>query len=322
MAKLAVPCRPNVSRSTIRSIALNLTALLFGFLLIELVLQLGSLVFTPERRGVSARLGSGIRVAALGDSNTFGLYLEPNEAWPAQLQSRWSTATGDPTEVVNLGFPGTSSSQLRRDMARVLDTVHPHLVLVMVGVNDFWTAPVDLDADPRGPVRRFAERHVRLYRLLWAMRRAWQEPDVAVVGASRESPPADLVVPDQSEGAIEYGGQVFDRGFIRASEPPAKIRRNLVANLVAIAAEARGAGAEVIFLTYPSATGFYGRANHEIRQAAQRAEVLLVDLAHGFKAHCPQEPCAEWLFADQHPTARGADWIAQTLAQEISRQSR
>lgn len=311
-----------MSRSTLRSIALNLAAVVLGVLLIEVVLQLGSLVFTPDRRGAEARLEGGIRIAALGDSNTYGLYLEPDEAWPARLQSRWAGRGDDPIEVVNLGFPGTSSSQLRRDMARILDTVRPHLVLVMIGVNDFWTAPVDVDDDPRGPIRRFAERHIRLYRLLWAMRRAWEEPHVAPVGVHPETPRTELGVPDQAEGAIEYDGQVFDRGYTRATVDRTGIRRSLVSNLLAIASEVQAVGADVVFLTYPSDSESYGAANRMIRQAAGQAKVPFVDLAHGFKAHCPQEPCAEWLFADHHPTARGADWVAQTLAREVLKESR
>lgn len=57
----------------------------------ELLLQLGALVVHGQSRLVPAQwLTGNTRVLALGDSNTYGLYLKEEESWPAQLQQLWN----------------------------------------------------------------------------------------------------------------------------------------------------------------------------------------------------------------------------------------
>ena len=54
---------------------------------------------------------------ALGDSNTYGLWVEPAESYPAVFERRWNADPARrPIEVLNLGFPGTNASMVRRDI--------------------------------------------------------------------------------------------------------------------------------------------------------------------------------------------------------------
>ena len=54
--------------------------------------------------------GDRLRILAIGDSTTFGQYLEDHEAWPAVLQSLLD-AEGARAEVLNAGVIGMSSFQ-------------------------------------------------------------------------------------------------------------------------------------------------------------------------------------------------------------------
>jgi lysophospholipase L1-like esterase len=80
------------------------------------------------------------RILALGDSMTFGFYLEENETWPARLESLLRAA-GHPVEVVNGGVGGwTISSEALFLEERALALAPAH-VLIGFCANDI----ADLD---------------------------------------------------------------------------------------------------------------------------------------------------------------------------------
>ena len=86
------------------------------------------------------------RVLCLGDSHTYGLWVERSQAYPQQLEAVWNERGLSPKlEVVNVGVPGTNSSRVLRELPEMLETLDPDILIVMVGGNDFWTLPVPLD---------------------------------------------------------------------------------------------------------------------------------------------------------------------------------
>ncbi len=85
--------------------------------------------------------GGRLRILAIGDSTTFGQYLEDHETWPAVLQSLLD-AEGARAEVLNAGVIGMSSFQgLAYLMARGFD-LQPDVVIATFGFND--RSPWDL----------------------------------------------------------------------------------------------------------------------------------------------------------------------------------
>ena len=95
--------------------------LLLGLVVLELGLQAAAfLVVGADRRLPDSWLTGNRRVVCLGDSNTYGIYLRTRaEAYPQQLETLWNARAGAPRiEVLNLGYPGTNTSRLRRDFPR------------------------------------------------------------------------------------------------------------------------------------------------------------------------------------------------------------
>jgi len=138
-------------------------------LILELLLQAGALVMKEHSwRAKSQWLSGNLRILTLGDSNTYGLYLPPEDSYPAQLETLWNQRHPDaPVEVINLGYPGTNSFRLLSNLPEILDTFQPDLVLLMIGFNDFWT-PVEIP----GTVAELswlekAQYHSRLYQLFY-----------------------------------------------------------------------------------------------------------------------------------------------------------
>ncbi len=301
------------ARSIVARVGSNLLAALAGLAMLELVLQVAALWVAEGGRELPAALAPGARrVLCLGDSNTWGLGVERDEAWPQQLAVAWKREHESEIEVVNLGYPGTNSSQVRRELRRTLESVHPDVVVLMVGANDFWTLPVPID-DARSELRLFLDRHSRLWRLAWSVSRVLSY-EVHVVGRKGLEDEHDR---GEMFEAGHVPGEMFEAGHVPGGLVAALT--GLLENLSAITAEVNGLGLEFVLMTYPSRATLYAVANRTIRSAASRSGVRLVDLEKRFALLCPAEPCPELLMADGHPTEQGYRRIAEILVRELPR---
>lgn len=159
-------------------LCLVLGGLALAVALLEGALWAAALVVRVSGRPLPITLASeGRRVLATGDSNTYGLYLEPEQAYPLVFERLWNARHPEhPVEVLNVGYPGTNTSRLRNALPRFLESAKPDVVTIMVGANDFWTEPEpvprDVEASPEHGGPSWLWRHSRVYRLLYMGRRA------------------------------------------------------------------------------------------------------------------------------------------------------
>jgi lysophospholipase L1-like esterase len=308
---------------------LALAGVVAGVLLLEAGLQVLALaVGRPERALPERRAAGSVRVACIGDSNTYGLWLEREEAWPARLEARWNEQPGaKPFEVVNLGVPGANTSHVLRDLPRMLEATEPQLVLLMLGVNDYWTRPAPLaEADPadaasattpRGP---WLLRHSILYELWRLAIRSRDSRALPVEVSLRETKtPGKL----EGEGVLRIGDVELDVGYAQGQDASERGDSGaLLANLETLARRLREREIPLYLLTYPARWDFYRAANDHIRLAAQQSGTPLVDLEPLFASRCPQRKCPDWFFADLHPTASGYDVVAGALVERLRRDGR
>ncbi len=319
-----------------------------GLLLIEGMLRAGSL-FVHARQELRPSTSTDVsRVLCLGDSNTYGLWVDKGQTYPDVFQSSWNAHHDSRIQTVNLGYPGTHSAQVAAEFAQVIAVLRPQAVLVMVGVNDLWSA-----AQPRyerSPLERWldtASRHSRLIRFLAATQFAAQSlrlvpaespPPPASDGDAGE-PPAEPPPPVSSAGPTDHGGEPppsrrtsdlatsLRKLQVRAGRPQrfpasgasteARIRE-LEENLEAVAAEARDSAVPLIFLTYPSDSGTYRLANGSIRAVAERTATPLIDLGAEFGKLCPTEHCPTFFYGDGHPRALGYARVASILVDRLT----
>jgi lysophospholipase L1-like esterase len=287
--------------------------------LLELVLQVGARVVKDQARHVEARWLTGhTRILALGDSNTYGFYLEAKDAWPAQLQQQWNSAYPDRSiEVLNLGYPGTNSFRVRDNLPALLDKLAPDIVFIMVGFNDFWT-PLETVANTVPSVfdsiKHYGKTHSRLYRayVMWQRSRIRQQD--MTFGSPRPSETTDLAVMSDpaniEKHLLKMDGDTFYLGTKQGE--PARDRRALADNLTAMINLVRARDAEVVLMTYPSHWGFYPGANQWLKKSAQQHATGLLDITPFFITHCTEGPssCPELLFYDGHATAEGNAQVA------------
>jgi lysophospholipase L1-like esterase len=295
---------PDTTRGARSRLWSNLALVVFGLaagvLVLEGALRIAALVV--ERRNAAApgaTTEARLPILALGDSNTYGLYVGKQRAYPHELEVRWNEAMPDRAiHVVNAGYPGNSSSSVRRQLGSLLATHRPAIVTVMIGGNDWWREPEPADdasvdacvrralapPDPAAPQPHREWRVVRMLRLLG------QWLPLPVQQFLGERPPT-------RDG--------FDAAW----------SAELGVNLRMIVACIRHARGRPVLLTYPSHLGPYGFANRVIRSIAIAESVQLIDLARIVGERCPGSQCV-YLFPppDQHPTVEGHAWIGEILA--------
>jgi lysophospholipase L1-like esterase len=289
---------------------------------LEILLQTGAWVVRLTGRDTpSAWLTDDVRVLCLGDSNTYGIYVEPDESWPAQLEKHWNESVASPKiRVFNLGYPGTNSSKVVSQTAKVLETFRPDVTIVMVGANDFWTKPVDVapEPDPHNALVRFVERHSRLYKLAYMLAHAGDSDELVVPRVKSRGEGREL------RKEATFGDETFDLGFTENSEgfardqvlKRAKTTRSMSRNFEELVRRARDGGTKLVFMTYPAQeeAGFYAAASREVWRVARQTGTPLVNLRSVFAARCPEPDCRELLSRDQHPNARGYAIVAEDVA--------
>ena len=92
--------------------------------------------------------GARVRILVLGDSITFGLGVNNDETWPAQLERVLNRTAGPATyEVLNAGISGYSAFQGLRYLDKYGLRFHPSAVVACFGQNDFdtWNAKTDIE---------------------------------------------------------------------------------------------------------------------------------------------------------------------------------
>ncbi|MEN8181680.1 MAG: GDSL-type esterase/lipase family protein [Myxococcota bacterium] len=308
---MTAPARRSGGRRRAAKLLLIPFGLLLGLVLLEAALQMAAWGVRASRgpEPPPRQPGDRVRVLCIGDSNTYGLYLEPHESYPGQLETLWTERVGTPgLEVLNLGYPGTNSSRLVRDLPQLLDRLAPDVVILMVGVNDYWTQPFPLEGESAETASGFLKRHSKLYRA-YRLLRGERE------GSRFERDPRPI--PREGPKRMRVAGLDLDVAYTRASSDVVETSRSLERNLQRLIETARSRGVEILLMSYPARHNFYKLANGLLRRAPALAEAPLVDLTGLFEPLCPERECPDLLFHDGHPKAAGYRLIAETLVEEL-----
>ena len=297
-------------------LALVPLGLLIAVVALEVLLQLGAQVMHATGSRPSSwesRETGSRRILCLGDSNTYGVWLEDREteAWPPQLEALWTESDPSrPVEVLNAGYPGTNSSRLLRDFSALIEAFEPGRVIVLVGVNDWWTEPVPLGRREGGPLT-FVRRHSRVLRLARLLQPRIDATQLEVI------PDPGAGNWDAGGGVVRFGEHEFDVSWAKATSGRGGDWDALVRNLREMAGQARDLGVPLALMTYPSSHEAYGRANVAIRAATGESSATLIDQAEVFRPLCPRKECPDWLYKDQHPRARGHHLVAETIVARL-----
>jgi lysophospholipase L1-like esterase len=290
--------------------------LVISFAGIELVLQAAH--FVVRNRKVRAGItdpGAPV-ILCLGDSHTFGAGVKPEEAYPARVEAMLRGA-GHRVNVVNLGAPGTNTSEIRRRLPELLKDYEPVAVIVFASVNNGWNRkdaawsdkedglPVSLStraADFLGTrVRIIRGVTVIIHRLDWTgpEEETARDRDGNLVIHRREEP-----------GSDESKDATYDRA-----------RRDLVA----IIARIRAGHSTPLLMTYVTDPEYtFDMPNRLLRRAASTMNAALCDHDETIRPLFIRADGAmdkitrdKLFFPDMHPRAEGYEKIAENAMRSL-----
>jgi lysophospholipase L1-like esterase len=130
-----------------RLLGLASLALATALLLLEGILQAGAYYVWRRDRQPVPEIPAGHRaVLCVGDSWTHGMGSSDvsRHSYPAVLQELLRSSTDTAWTVVNGGLSGQNSRDVLQRLPSQLDNFRPSIVCVLVGQNDFWSAPEQL----------------------------------------------------------------------------------------------------------------------------------------------------------------------------------
>jgi lysophospholipase L1-like esterase len=239
-------------------------------------------------------------ILCVGDSHTFGVGVEPEQAYPVQVE-QVLRERGRRAQAINAGAPGRNSGQLREALPAMLERYRPRVVIVWVGANNQWVPLVRDDAAP--PFRdRF--RLVRMLRLLLGRTEG-------VSGDFRRDLDNALLTP--TDRPIATASPTRE---LRTIELAAETTRKDVGPIVETI---RARGAVPILLTYPITLGpMLAAIDEAIVETGAAHQARVIDLRVMARRHRPR--IRHLLLPDIHPNARlyrAIGWeIARTLVRE------
>lgn len=301
--------------------------------LLEAVLQLAALIVRDDARGSANFLSidNTLRVLAVGDSHTYGLYLSAEESYPAQLQRLWDANNQQRAlEIINVGFPGTNSSSVLSNMDKLLTTFKPDVVLLMVGINDFWTKPAARpnELPQRSVALQMLSDHSRVYKLVYMLQRQIYNSDkLAVDNSMRFAKFDDKSIESFKAGittntndaqhistAIRYGDTTFSIASEASTLRKDKPMQQLYKNLLEIITISQRHNTNIILMTYENDTdNLFVTVNNQIRRAAAKNSLHVLELAPAFSEKCPDLNNCPLLFPDFHATAAGQAEVAKEV---------
>jgi lysophospholipase L1-like esterase len=291
-------------RTAFQRAALVALGLVIGLGILEGALRLAALILPArfERESATARRPAepgDVVVLCVGDSHTFGVGVEPQQAYPVQVE-QVLRRHGVRARVINAGAPGRNSGQLREVLPPMLAHYRPRIVIVWIGANDQWVPLV-----PEGTAPPFRDRFrlVRMLRLLLVR-------NEGVSGDFRRDLDNALLAPTDRPIATQTGPR--ER---RSIELTAETTRRDVGPIVEAIS---GAGAVPVLLTYPVTLGpMLAAIDEAIVGEGATHGAHVIDLRVMAHRHLPR--IQHLLLPDIHPNARFYHVIGWEIARTFIR---
>lgn len=307
-------------------VALLCFGTLLGLLLLEVGLRVAATFVGP--RAIESADRSQQRILTLGDSHTYGVYYPPGQSYPGQLQGELDERSPGRYRVLNLGLPGTNSSEIVRRLPEWLSRYRPRATIICVGINNVWNLSDTGEQASAGAVKRWwgSLRIARLSRLLELNLRGQLEipSDTGRPAIKR------VLLADGTEGVEHYDAEtgkllIRHQGNIKERFDLETAGRQLEADLSKMYEIHQRKQVEMILLTY-AAFPLPGRElrhqgaarmSEEMATFSHLNKVRLIDVRSRFSTLLVGDtPRAEYFHTEQegHPNPRGYAEIARLAA--------
>lgn len=252
-------------------------------------------------------------VLCLGDSNTYGIHLEAEQSYPAQLGELLAGAPDGPWRVFNLGFPGRNSAEVRYHLAEQLELYRPRIVVVWVGTNTSWSRAMahlwaleDREAPPPPLSILESLRTVRMVRVL-------------LDRPARVESTGPVLLGDGAEGRLDFVERGAPRAAWLGAPEDDELFRRVELDLVRVAELCSAAGAKLLLLDYPyDVAHLRDVVNPAIAAAAERGGAAVLSLERELAPRIQTLGPERLLFADHHLKAEANVEVARLVARRFA----
>jgi len=298
-----------------------------GSILAALTLAEGALwglhfLLSPARRAeeLAPRPGER-RILCIGDSYTFGVYVDASASYPGRLQTYLDLAGDQPWRVVNLGYPGQNTAQIRGRLAENLAAYRPEIVCFWAGINDRWSPAMrhlwdQPDSESAAATLESFVQHIRLYRL--ARMLATRDERSALPARKLEPHPGQGVVPGLD--GVQRGeglGEIESLAPTGSQFSDDEVRRHIEVDLARILAICRAHGAKLVIADYPLDVAPFRSINPVLDRFAEENAVPLVLLHERIPPVAAEVGPKRILFTDRHVTALGNFEVARCFLETL-----
>jgi lysophospholipase L1-like esterase len=267
------------------------------------------------------------RILCVGDSNTYGTGVERVETYPAQLQRFLNETPGTTRlQVTNLGVPGSNSAQVRNRLPQYLELYDPDLVIVLIGVNDYWN-PEETESRPATSSGERLHRRLsqlRTYRLVLLLIEHLRSPGLSAspeevalqtTELRREADgSSDATVRELRFGGARFQFRNTERTTFLDDDAHARLARSNLQEIIRVAAEA---GVPLVLPTYAAHWGHYLVVNRVIVDLSG-AYAVTPEFREDFRRYLG--PRREGLFfPDMHPRPPAYAAFARALRDALLR---
>ncbi len=287
-----------------------LTALAVLVICMELALQVAHIVARSKSLRDEAVRPDVPVILCLGDSHTYGAGVSRDEAYPARLEKKLAER-GFRAEVVNLGAPGTNTSEIRRKLPEWMETYEPVGVIVLASVNNSWNHRFAQWSDARDGMEVSVLK--RFYEEAWNRIRILRGVNVLFHRLKWSKAPEEYARDRTGREVIHHKRQ-------DEPEPGENIDRAR-RDLEAIIRMVREHHAVPVLMTYVTDPEFtFTGCNPLMRKLARENKAPLADNDKALQKHItkpdgsPDQKAREKLFfPDMHPRPQGYDLIARNV---------
>jgi len=307
-----------------RWIATAIGIALLSIVLLEAVLQVASLF--ADDRASAWRAGATVKILCVGDSHTYGSFIPPRFAYPAQLEAQLDALQPGKYSVINRGVPGMNTRQVRNRLPVWLSRYQPDVVIVWAGINDSWNTS-EMDRDSGSLVARIQglATYSRLYRFV----RVWlhdRELERIVAAAPLAGARQRVAVENglgnserwtvQSEGRQEVIVHRRDAGLVDLEANRERVQAAAERDYALMVEQARAARADVVMITYPYNADWFAVVNQAMGRVAERYDVPLVNSSISVKRLPADQQELTWA---AHPTGPMYAEIARDIVPYVRR---
>lgn len=221
-------------------------------------------------RDVGKKSPAVLRVAAIGDSSTFGWGVDPEYTYQELLAKRLSSGLRK-AEVLNFGMPGTGSRHGVAVFKHYVAPLSPDVLIVSFGANDARYTPVSAEQELAADdtwlgAARWTMLKFQTFRLARKLIFSFYDPFKAVKQESAAS---------AGQPAAKAAAAAEQRPMGKAVPLP-----NYDRNLRDIRWMARGVGAKTVFMSVCTPDEYVA----QMHQTAQKLGVPIVDAGEIFRA--------------------------------------